>query len=97
LSYLYRDASNYILFHEEIIEGELTIEQINPYLDQQIYFIPSKLGLKTLEFDTFDADEDHIWHEIEELKLTNEKPTVDLTADEIFERLKKSQPFHVSD
>ena len=91
-SYLYRDASNYKLFHEEIIHGELTLEQIQPYLDQNLYFIPAVIGMKALEFEVWDQNEDHDWHEIELLTLTDKEPTIELSADEIISKLKQNQP-----
>lgn len=95
-SYLYRDASNYKLYHEEIIQGELTFEQIQPYLDQNLYFIPAMIGMKALEFEVWDQDEDHIWHEIEMLSLTDKEPTIELTADEIISKLKQNQPMNIN-
>ncbi len=95
-SYLYRDASNYKLYHEEIIQGELTFEQIQPYLDQSLYFIPSVIGLKALGFEDWDQEEDHIWHEIELLKLTDKEPTIELSVSKIIAKLKQNQPININ-
>jgi len=46
--YLYRDSANYKTYYEYIISGKLTKQDLQPYLLQQEFFIPSELGLKDL-------------------------------------------------
>lgn len=78
-SYLYRDAWNYKKFHSIILPGVVTLEQIEPFLRDQTFFIPSEVGLLDLQEDVFKSY-DHIWHEIEAIKLTDEQPTVAVDA-----------------
>lgn len=87
-AYLYRDSSNYKQFHHENIKGELKLEQIKPYLYEGSFFIPSQLGMEDLEFDEYDDEEDHVWHEIDELTLTEKEPTLRLTAEETVKAFK---------
>ena len=74
-SYLYRDAGNYKTFNEIILPGIITLEQIDPFLKEQTFFIPSEVGLPDLQRELFSVD-DHIWHEIETIELTQEQPTI---------------------
>lgn len=80
LHYLYRDAGNYKFRNCEVINGVLELRQIQAYLWEGTFFIPSEVGLTDLQPDPLTA-EDHIWHEIEALEPTNEAPT--LTVDSL--------------
>lgn len=78
-SYLYRDAGNYKTFNEIIFPGIITLEQIEPFLKEQTFFIPSKVGLPDLQEEFFSVD-DHIWHEIKAMELTEQPPTITTEA-----------------
>ncbi len=87
ISYLYRDASNYKLFNEVIIEGSLKIEQLKPFLFDEQFFVPEQLNIPRLQFEIQNED-DHDWHEIESLEDSNEKPNLEITATQLLELAK---------
>jgi len=78
-SYLYRDGCNYKKYHEVIVAGLLEVEQIQPYLKDETFFVPSEVGFVDLQESVFSVD-DHIWHEIDSILPTNDEPTVDIHA-----------------
>ncbi|HPS02723.1 MAG TPA: hypothetical protein PLA90_14390, partial [Candidatus Sumerlaeota bacterium] len=59
--YLYRDACNYKEYHEVVVSGILREEDIQPFLRDKTYFVPSEVGLTDLQPAVFTVD-DHIWH-----------------------------------
>jgi len=88
-SYLYRDACNYKRYDEQIIFGSIGFEDIQPYLRDKTFFIPSEIGLTDLQDNVFSIY-DHIWHEIDSLQMTNDEATVDIHAAELIEKFKKA-------
>lgn len=87
ISYLYRDASNYKVFNEAIVKGVLTEEQqafILSCLYDGEYFIPSQVGLPGERFGS-ETEDDHCWFELSEgfAKTTQQKPTVEITTQEL--------------
>jgi len=88
-SYLYRDAWNYKKFHSIILSSVVTLEQIEPFLRDRTYFIPSEVGLPDLQEDAFKSY-DHIWHEIEAIELTEDQPTVAIDASALLANFKKA-------
>lgn len=89
IAYLYRDASNYKTYNEVIINGGLEEKDILQFLKDGEFFIPSEVGLKDLQPGTFSVD-DHIWHEIEYIVPTDEEPTINISADILYEKFKKA-------
>ena len=87
--YQYRDASNYKEFDTVIISGLLSLKDIEKYLYDREFFIPSEIGLKDLQPENLNQD-DHIWHEILEIVHTHEKPTVNFNAEEIISSFRKA-------
>lgn len=90
ISYLYRDADNYKVHNECVIEGELSGEQIRSILDccdLGEYFIPSQVGMPEKRFDKYDAEVDHCWFEISEdgFERTNQPANIPLTASQLVE------------
>lgn len=88
ISYMYRDADNYKVQNECIINGMLTEEQQNQIiscLDEGQYFIPSMVGLSERQFDTWDDQVDHPWFELEKtgFSQTKDSPTVACSAEEL--------------
>jgi hypothetical protein len=81
--YLYRDAGNYKTFETVVLKGVLHREDIMPFLYEGEYFIPSQVKLLDLQPD-LKTELDHVWHEIVEIKSTDEKPTTPLTAKQLF-------------
>lgn len=89
ITYQYRDASNYKEFDTVIIRGLLSLNDIEEYYYEKEFFIPSEIGLKDLQPENLNQD-DHIWHEILEISHTHEKPTVNITAEEIIANFRKA-------
>lgn len=87
-SYFYRDAWNYKKFHSIILSGVIKSEQIEPFLREQTFFIPSEVGLPDLQEDVFKSY-DHIWHEIESIELTDDQPTVAIDTSTLLTNFKK--------
>jgi hypothetical protein len=85
--YLYRDACNYKTYNEVIISGSVGFEEIQPYLRDETFFIPSEVGLTDLQDDVFSIY-DHIWHEINSIQATDSDPTVDLRAVSLIAKFK---------
>ncbi len=83
--YLYRDASNYKNYHQVVLKGKLSEDQIAPFLREQTYFIPSEVGLPDLQNEELTID-DHIWHEIEFISVTDDAPTVKFSATTLLKR-----------
>jgi hypothetical protein len=86
LTYGYRDASGSGQTEEIILAGELSFQQdIQPYLYEGEFLIPDQVGLPNLQgrFEDFPNEDDHPWHTIREISLTDEAPTAQVTADEI--------------
>jgi hypothetical protein len=79
ISYLYRDACNYKKFNEVVISGVISEKRIKSLLKEELFFIPSDVGLQDLQDEIFLSD-DHIWHEFEKIELTEEEPTVEIKA-----------------
>ncbi len=48
ITYQYRDASNYKEFDTVIIRGLFSLNDIDGYLYDREFFIPSEIGLKDL-------------------------------------------------
>lgn len=91
LIYSYRDASGYQQSEEIILAGELSLQQdLQPSLYEQEFFIPDQVGLPNLQgrFEDFPGEDDHPWHTIGEVSLTDDAPTVQVSADEIRQRFR---------
>lgn len=106
IGYLYRDADNYKMWNECVVEGEITPEQIATImecLDDGENFVPHMVGLPERKFETFDPQADTPFFEIAKncFTSTEEEPTVDVTVPELvaaFLRLKGnwSSAFHTT-
>ena len=98
ISYLYRDASNYKAFREEVLAGTLTkakVDKIKSRLIDGEYFVPSRVGLDDLQgelqgYDFQDYNDDHFMHELNEIESTTDKPTFGLSAKEFFKMFSKA-------
>lgn len=94
ISYLYRDADNYKTHIECVINGLLSEEQKKKILDcrqEGEWFIPSQVGLDEYRNWPVDLEVDHPWFELEEYSFseTNEKASVDITAEELVAAFEK--------
>ncbi len=85
IEYRYRDGGNYKLFHEVILSGEVTFEQIQEHFYEGEFFVPSEVGLEDLQEPPY-RECDHVWHEIASVIPTEKAPTVDLAASEFLAR-----------
>jgi len=87
--YLYRDACNYKSFFEVILFGVIHKDQIESFLKDRLYFIPSEVGFPDLQGEEFTID-DHIWHEFEYIELTEDSPTSDVAASLLIEKFRRA-------
>jgi hypothetical protein len=90
ITYLYRDAGNYKTRGEEVIEGTLTLCQLTPFLIDTEFFIPHDIGLPNLQPHPWNED-DHDLHTVEEMKATQNKPTVDISAETLLSNFRKAR------
>lgn len=96
ISYIYRDAHNYKVGNTAVVAGEISDEDqdyiFGHCLDDDEWFIPHKVGLPEKTFVDlgykYDADADHPYFELESMELTDEQPTVSVTAEQLVERFK---------
>jgi len=83
VEYLYRAPSNYKIWQQCIIRGEITPDQeraIIDSLDCKEFFIPEQVGLPA---ERFGDDDDHCWMELHAFIPTIEDPDTDLTAEQL--------------
>lgn len=79
ISYLYRDAGNYKLHSSKVFSNETNLpletirHRVESNLIEGLYFVPEKWGIERLAFDKFDEEEDHEWHEIVSIELSNKE------------------------
>lgn len=79
VDYMYRDASNYKIFQNAVLYGELTELQKADILAARydgLWFIPSAVGLDAERFSD-ETDDDHCWFELfdDAFSETNESPS----------------------
>lgn len=99
LSYLYRDADNYKVWNECVLEGTLTQEQKQKILDSRFdgeWFIPHLVGLPEKQFDEWDEQSDHPYFELDENSFEEVAlaPTVKMKAVDLvsaFERCSQTE------
>jgi len=89
LEYLYRDAGNYKRFNDVVVAGVVKKGDIERYLYEHQFFIPSEVGLPDLQPEVLTLD-DHIWHEIVGLEETADEPTVEMGAVQLIKGFKKA-------
>lgn len=59
--YLYRGASNWKFLGAVVVDGELTLERLQPYLFDKEFFVPHEVGLNHLLDQPMNED-DHYLH-----------------------------------
>lgn len=98
--YLYRDASNYKILNEVVVEGTLTDEQkktILSCLEDGEYFIPRFVGLPEKTFVDigfrYDEQDDHPYFELtaEDIINTEDEATECITTDELVDAFVRAQ------
>ena len=80
-TYQYRDACNYKKWAEVIVHGEMTLADIQPFLYEGEFFIPSMVGLEDLQDGPWTVD-DHPWHEVVGVEYTEAPASGTLEAKE---------------
>lgn len=88
IGYRYRDASNYKAYNEVIVEGVVTLKQIQPFLHDGEFFIPDAVGLRELqsELTSFPSVDDHVWHEIDVIEATDEESNYIDSAEDLLKK-----------
>lgn len=98
VSWLYRDADNYKIGLDTVLQGTLNEEEkqeIRRCLEGDTYFIPGQIGLCDLQnkFNDgqsyWDPDRDHPWHELTALEDTDMNPTGTMTAADLLAAFRK--------
>jgi hypothetical protein len=94
INYMYRDAGNNKYRSSFVVRGEISIEELKPFLyrdhvtfEDQYVFVPSAVGLAHLLTDKWDSELDHDFHEVEEFETVDEEE-VFCASDEILIRFK---------
>lgn len=96
LNYLYRDASNYKQYGSVIFSNinNLSILEIDDIIRNQlieeISFNHTEFGITSLFFENKNED-DHDWHEYENLEMTDENPTDKRTIEEFLKQLESTR------
>ena len=70
LHYTYHDAGGWKFSGVAVVDGDLSIEELRPYLFDKEFFVPSMVGLKHL-LDKPMNDEDHFLHSFSGFEPTN--------------------------
>ena len=94
LNYLYRDASNYKTGNSVVLKGEMTDDAFEEMRkcceDGHELFIPEQLGLDLIR-DWIVTEDDHPYAELEDYELVPDRPTCDMTVQELFIRFLKAK------
>ncbi len=69
--------------------GNFCQDDVEKYLNEGMFFIPSEIGLPDLQ-DEYFGEDDHIWHEIEFIEASDEAATVEINSSELIERFRKA-------
>lgn len=91
-NYLYRDASNYkqfgniILSNPNNISTALITDIVGKNLIDGKFFETIKWGVPPLFFDMKNED-DHEWHEFENIEITEEPPCSGLAIEDLLDRI----------
>ena len=93
-NYLYRDASNYKTWNSVVLKGVITPEMFEEMKscceDGHEDFIPEQLGLDLIR-DWETTEDDHPYAELEDYELVPDKPTTDMTPEELLEEFRKAK------
>ena len=94
LNYLYRDASNYKTCNSVVLSGTMTDEMFKEMQecceDGYEMFIPEQLGLDLIR-DWETTEDDHPYAELEDYELVPDKPTTDMTVEELLEKFREAR------
>ena len=99
VSYMYRDGANWKTRSSVVLKGAISPEQekrIWENLVDELLFIPEAIGLLSLSPETWGSD-DHPWHELTKLKLTEKDPNQEFSDMSIGEFVRKIEKMTVKD
>jgi hypothetical protein len=88
VTYLYRDAGNYKFWGEFFVRGNLGLVDLKPYLFDEEYFIPEKIGLPSL-VPMARNDDDHLLHEFFSIE-GGEAPSNPIKAEDLIASVRKA-------
>ena len=92
--YMYRDGDNYKFLKSILVSGNLTFEDIKPYLEGIDGLIPADVGIPSahpVDQYKYEEDSDHPWHEINEGDFrTRTDVEAEFTKEEIIEAFRKA-------
>jgi hypothetical protein len=86
ITYRYADAGNWKFWGEFHVRGEMSLNDLQPYLFEGEFFIPERIGLRSLVPEMKNED-DHLLHTFEELAAAEPSP-YECTANELVERVR---------
>ena len=94
LNYLYRDAANFKTCNSVVLSGVMTDEMFEEMQccceDAKELFIPEQLGLDLIRnWET--TEDDHPYAELEDYELVPDKPTIDMTVEELLEKFREAE------
>jgi len=94
LEYLYRDAANWKTWNTVVLKGEMTDEMFKEMCecceDGHEMFVPEQLGLDLIRDWETTAD-DHPYAELCAFTIVPNKPTTDMTVEELLDRFRKAK------
>ena len=93
ISYIYRDGNNYKQGIELVVPGEIDKDFILDCCDEGEFFIPDQVGLPELQGQmiNFPNDADHVWHELEDIELTDDAADTEIAAEDIERRFEEAK------
>lgn len=88
VEYVYRDASNYKQLGSFVLRGEFDISAVQEWLWDAEFFIPERVGVKSL-VPTEKTGDDHYLHILESTSRVDD-PSVLMHAELFIERMKRA-------
>ena len=94
LNYMYRDASNWKCPQDVVLPGVMTDEVFLELTacceDGNEMFIPEQVGLDLIR-DWETTEDDHPYCELVDFELVHNRPTTDMTIDDLLEAFRKAK------
>lgn len=84
IDYTYKNAAGFFCSESVVINGEFQLEDIILFLKDGTEFIPNQIDWPPLNGK--DLEVDGPWHKILYVELTNDRPTINMTAVELLEK-----------
>jgi hypothetical protein len=92
INYFYRDGDNYkSRLATVVVAGEIKEHEFRSFCEENEGFIASDIGLSDLqnEMTSFPSNVDHVYSELDSIKLTDAKPTISMTAEQVMAKLQE--------